>query len=174
MVASRRSPLVIDYRLNAGYIPGDHWVQTAEGGGRNIGEACHMYDAFRALTGAPPTGVTAQTIDPGGTAYFRNDNFAATVTYADGSLASLTYTALGPKNLPKERIEIFCDGDAYIINDFKQLTRATARCCGRAATSTRATPPRSPPLPRRCARHSRPSLSTSSWRRRRRPSTSKT
>jgi predicted dehydrogenase/threonine dehydrogenase-like Zn-dependent dehydrogenase len=125
IVAHRRAPLVIDYRLNAGYIPGDHWVQTAEGGGRNIGEACHMYDAFRALTGAPPTGVTAQTIDPGGTAYFRNDNFAATVTYADGSLASLTYTALGPKNLPKERIEIFCDGDAYIINDFKQLTRAS-------------------------------------------------
>ena len=36
-----------------GYIPLDHWVHGAQGGGRNIGEACHMYDVFRFLTGAP-------------------------------------------------------------------------------------------------------------------------
>src|SRR5207244_678227 len=39
LVASRRAPLVIEYRLNAGYLPLDHWVHNAQGGGRNIGEA---------------------------------------------------------------------------------------------------------------------------------------
>ena len=124
LVASRRAPLVVEYRLNAGYLPVDHWVQGAEGGGRNIGEACHMYDVFRALAGAPARGVTAQAIDPRGSANLRNDNFSATAAYDDGSLGVLTYTALGPKNLPKERIEIFCDGDAYLVDDFKKLTRA--------------------------------------------------
>jgi predicted dehydrogenase len=68
--------------------------------------------------------VTAQAIDPRGSANLRNDNFSATATYDDGSLGVLTYTALGPKNLPKERIEIFCDGEAYVVDDFKKLTRA--------------------------------------------------
>src|SRR5262249_61137996 len=112
LVAARRLPLVVNYRVNAGYIPSDHWVQGPEGGGRNIGEACHMYDVFRALAGAPARGVTAQAIDPHGSANLRNDNFNATATYHDGSLGALTYPALGPKSLPKERIEIFCDGEA--------------------------------------------------------------
>src|SRR5262249_49963339 len=124
LVADRRAPLVVEYRLNAGYIPVDHWVQGAEGGGRNIGEACHMYDVFRAIAGAAARGVTAQAIDPHGSANLRNDNFNATATYDDGSLGVLTYTALGPKSLPKERIEIFCDGEAYLVDDFKKLTRA--------------------------------------------------
>ena len=63
-------------------------------------------------------------IDPRSTANLRNDNFSVTATYEDGSLGALTYTALGPKGLPKERIEIFCDGEAYVVDDFKKLTRA--------------------------------------------------
>jgi predicted dehydrogenase/threonine dehydrogenase-like Zn-dependent dehydrogenase len=126
LTAKRRAPLVIQYRLNAGYIPLDHWVHGAQGGGRNIGEACHMYDVFRSLAGAPVTSVAASAIAPGGLPYFRNDNFSATLTYDDGTLATLTYTALGPKTgLGKERIEIFCDGETYVVDDFKTLTRAS-------------------------------------------------
>ena len=77
-LAGRRSPLMIQYRLNAGYIPLDHWVHGAQGGGRNIGEACHMYDVFRFLAGAPVRSVEASAIDPGELPYARNDNFAAT------------------------------------------------------------------------------------------------
>jgi hypothetical protein len=41
-------------------------------------------------------------------------------------VGNLVYTALGPKQgLPKERIEVFCDGDAYIVDDFKSLMRAS-------------------------------------------------
>ena len=121
----RRSPLVIQYRLNAGYIPLDHWVHGTQGGGRNVGEACHMYDVFRFLAGAPARSIDAATIDPGQLPYARNDNFAATITYEDGTLASLVYTALGPKSgLGKEHITVFCDGDAFIVDDFRKLTRA--------------------------------------------------
>jgi hypothetical protein len=41
-------------------------------------------------------------------------------------VASLTYTALGPKQgLPKERLEVFCDGEAYVLDDYRCLTRAS-------------------------------------------------
>src|SRR5262249_35084271 len=74
---SRRSPLVMQYRLNAGYLPLDHWVHGVQGGGRNVGEACHMYDVFRFLAGAPARSVDAAAIDPGALPFRRDDNFAA-------------------------------------------------------------------------------------------------
>jgi predicted dehydrogenase/threonine dehydrogenase-like Zn-dependent dehydrogenase len=126
LVGRRRAPLVIEYRLNGGYIPLDSWVHGPQGGGRNIGEACHMYDVFRFLTGASATSIAAHAIDPGDLPYRRDDNFSATITYADGSLAHLMYTALGPKTgLGKERIEIFCDGEALVVDDYKRLVRGS-------------------------------------------------
>lgn len=125
-LAGRRSPLMISYRLNGGYIAPDHWVQGPQGAGRNIGEACHMYDVFRFLAGAPLASVSAAAIDPRTLPYLRNDNFCATLTYEDGSVGNLVYTALGPRQgLPKERIEVFCDGEAYVVDDFRSLTRAS-------------------------------------------------
>lgn len=124
-LASRRSPLIMNYRLNGGYIPPDSWVQGVQGGGRNIGEACHMYDVFRSLAGAPAVSINAEAIDPADLPYLRNDNFCATIRYADGSIGNLVYTALGPKNgMPKERVEVFCDGEAYVLDDYRSLVRA--------------------------------------------------
>lgn len=121
-VSTRSSPMVVNYRLNGGFIPKDSWIQGKEGGGRNLGEACHMYDFFRALTGAPVTSISASAINPGDSSYLVNDNFVATLTYADGSVASLTYTANGPKTgLPKERIEVFCEDKAYVLDNFVTL-----------------------------------------------------
>jgi predicted dehydrogenase len=123
-LADRRSPLVINYRLAAGYLPPEHWVQDERGGGRNRGEACHMYDLFRFLSGAPPRSLGAAAIDPGGLPYLRTDNFCASLTYQDGSLATLTYTALGPsQGLGKERMEVFCDGECYLLDDYRRLVR---------------------------------------------------
>lgn len=127
-ISGRRSPLMINYRLNGGYIPLDHWVQDNQGGGRNLGEACHMYDVFRSLSGASVNSITASAINPGALPYTRNDNFCASITYSDGSLAQLTYTALGPKEgMAKERIEVFCDNDAYVIKDFKELHHCSSK-----------------------------------------------
>ncbi|NEP08914.1 MAG: Gfo/Idh/MocA family oxidoreductase [Symploca sp. SIO2C1] len=126
VLKERRSPLIINYRLNGGYIPQDSWIQTQQGGGRNLGEACHMYDVFRSLAGAPVTSITATAINPDTLPYQRNDNFCATLAYQDGSVGNLVYTALGPKQgLPKERVEVFCDGEAYIVDDYKSLVKAS-------------------------------------------------
>ena len=121
LLADRTAPLVVDYRMNAGYIPLDHWVHGTEGGGRNIGEACHVYDVFDALTGAAVDKVAAVSIAPSDR-LAKNDNFSATIGYEDGSVCTLTYTALGAKEHPKERMEVYADGRVLTLDDYRSLT----------------------------------------------------
>lgn len=126
-IKGRLSPMIVNYRMNAGYIPSDHWVHGPHGGGRNIGEACHIYDLFNALTGSQPVEVQARAIVPASGHWRRDDNFVATVRYADGSLCTLTYTSLGSKEFPKERFDIFVDGKVLVLDDYKRLEVAGAK-----------------------------------------------
>lgn len=130
ILAGRTTPLIVNYRMNAGFLPADHWVHGPEGGGRNIGEACHIYDLFAFLTGARPSSISAQSIAPSGKQWRRNDNFVATIEYTDGSLCTLTYTALGSKEYPKEQMEVFCDGKVLTLDDYKSLAVSGARAAG--------------------------------------------
>jgi predicted dehydrogenase/threonine dehydrogenase-like Zn-dependent dehydrogenase len=123
-LAGRSNPMVINYRMNAGHIPLTHWVHGDEGGGRNIGEACHLYDLFTFLTDSEVKQIQASALSPRTAHYSSSDNFVATVSFADGSVATLTYTALGTKDFPKEQAEIFCDGKVIALDDYKTLTVA--------------------------------------------------
>lgn len=122
LVDERTNPMIINYQMNAGYIPLDHWVHTSEGGGRNIGEACHIYDLFTFLTGAKVVNVTAVPIKPRTAYYSSRDNFVAIMNFDDGSVATLTYTALGSSEYPKETMEVFCDGKVIVMDDYKKLS----------------------------------------------------
>ncbi|MGI9302863.1 MAG: bi-domain-containing oxidoreductase [Gammaproteobacteria bacterium] len=122
LMKDRSSPLMANYRMNAGYIPPEHWVHGPQGGGRNIGEACHIYDVFACLTDSPVERVSAHAIQAAQQHWQRNDNFVATLNHADGSVCTLTYTALGDKSHPKERMEIFVDGKVISLNDYRELT----------------------------------------------------
>lgn len=135
ILASRTAPLAMSYRMNAGYFPHDHWVHGAEGGGRNRGEACHIYDLFTALSGAACTQSQAVALTPGEGMYRRDDNFSASFTFADGSIASLLYTALGTSEHPKERMEVFSDGRVLALDDYKSLSVAGAKAKGVALAS---------------------------------------
>jgi predicted dehydrogenase len=135
LLAARTTPLIADYRMNAGYIPLEHWVHGPEGGGRNIGEACHVYDVFDALVGdAEVESVAAQAIRADGTRLAANDNFVATIAYADGSVCTLTYTALGHRDYPKERLDVFADSGVLTLDDYKLLTVAGRGSGWRATT----------------------------------------
>jgi predicted dehydrogenase len=120
----RSGPVAISYVMNVGRVRTDSWVVTPEGGGRNIGEACHIYDLFTALTGSRVVDVSVDVARPTTAFYNHRDNFVATVTFADGSLATLTYVAMGSTQAPKERMELFCDGRTYSLQDYRGLTTA--------------------------------------------------
>lgn len=119
--AKRVHPLMIQYVMNAGYLPGTHWTQGPEGGGRLLGEACHIIDLFRSLVGHPVREVSCSPLRSGNPAAFSTDNFSLTLTYQDGSVANLIYTALGHKNLPKERMQVFFDEKAFVLDDYLTL-----------------------------------------------------
>lgn len=122
LLENRTTPIIANYRMNAGYIPLEHWVHGREGGGRNVGEACHIYDLFNFLTRTHKVeAINAYSITPGSMQWSRNDNFVATLKYADGSVCSLTYTALGDKSFPKERMEVFADGKVISMDDYRSV-----------------------------------------------------
>lgn len=127
LLKDRTHPLIINYRMNAGYIPSDHWVHSAEGGGRNRGEACHIYDLFTFIVGGRVTQVKVAAIKSRSDYYGANDNFVATIIFEDGSVATLTYTSLGHVAHPKETMDIFVDGKVISLEDYRRLTIAGAR-----------------------------------------------
>ena len=109
---------VIRYRVNAGFIPANHWVQDPEvGGGRIIGEVCHFIDLCSHLAGAPATEVFATALETPGE--YRNDNVCITIKHANGARASIDYLANGDPACPKERIEVFCGRGLAECEDFR-------------------------------------------------------
>lgn len=112
-------PLVMSLRVNAGAQSG-HWSQTSDEGGRIIGEACHFVDLLAHLAGAPIRSIHAQSAPL--QAGQIEENVVATLSFADGSVATLNYNALGDPALPKEHLEVFGDGRVTVLDDFKRLS----------------------------------------------------
>ena len=113
------APVSMLYRVNAGSIPKDNWIQDKDiGGGRIVGEACHFIDFLTWLCGALPRHVHAVAIhDPEGL----NDTVSINLQFANGSIGSLSYFSNGSKEMPKEYIEVYSAGLIGIIRDFKVL-----------------------------------------------------
>jgi len=121
--AGRSSPLVVNYRVNAGVAPPDSWVQDPErGGGRIVGEVCHFVDLAEYLVGAAAERVHAASIRTSDRRDVAEDSVVVTIEYADGSLATIQYLAHGSNKLPKERAEISADGITAVLDNYLQTT----------------------------------------------------
>lgn len=120
-VENRINPLLIHYRMNAGYIPLDHWVHTEEGGGRIIGEACHIIDLFSFITESHVKAYSAAGLRPKTGSISSSDNKSIILEYEDGSVATLEYFASGAKELSKEWLEVHFDEKSIIVDDYKSI-----------------------------------------------------
>jgi predicted dehydrogenase/NADPH:quinone reductase-like Zn-dependent oxidoreductase len=113
-------PLAIHYRVNAGFLPPDHWLNDPQqGGGRIIGEVCHFVDFLCFLTGSSPVQVETHSLP--NAAQYSNDNVQCWLRFADGSQATISYVANGDKSFSKERIEVFGGGSVAMLEDFRRL-----------------------------------------------------
>jgi polar amino acid transport system substrate-binding protein len=109
--------------VNAGRIPKEHWMQDpVEGGGRIIGEGCHFIDLLQYLAGAPPVYLFAESISARSSKIVDADSVFITLRFADGSNGCVAYLSEGDKSLPKERVEIFGGGRAFVLDDFRRAT----------------------------------------------------
>ena len=113
-------PMVINIRVNAGFIPKDNWIQQKDiGAGRIIGEMCHFIDLMQYFTSSEPVKVYADCINSTNDKISPADNIAIVIKFANGSVGNLTYLANGDKAMPKELIEVFSGSKVGIINDFR-------------------------------------------------------
>jgi predicted dehydrogenase/threonine dehydrogenase-like Zn-dependent dehydrogenase len=112
-------PCAIQYRINSGTIPPDHWVQDMEtGGGRIIGEVCHFIDTCIYLAGSTVKTVSAIAMK---SSPQLNDTLSIQLLFNNGSIANISYFSNGNKEVNKERIEVFASGTVYIVDDYKTI-----------------------------------------------------
>lgn len=112
-------PKSMIYRVNAGNIPADTWIQDMEiGGGRIHGEVCHFIDYLTYMSNSLPVSVSAQALpDASGL----NDTLNILLKFENGSTGVIAYYANGSKSLAKEYVEVYSQGSTAILNDFKEL-----------------------------------------------------
>lgn len=106
------------YRINAGAIPAESWIQDPTiGGGRIIGEVCHFIDFMTYICGSVPVKVSASVLDD---SQGLNDTVNIIVEFENGSTGVVAYYANGSKSLPKEYFEVYYSGKTAVITDFKK------------------------------------------------------
>lgn len=113
-------PIFVNIRVNAGFIPKEHWTQNPElGGGRIIGEMCHFIDLMQFFTDSEPVKVFAECISTSNDKIKPDDTICVVVKFKNGSVGNLNYLANGNKSLSKELIEVFGGGKTGRILDFR-------------------------------------------------------
>jgi len=117
----RSGPLAINITVNAGALPDAHWAKTpAVGGGRLVGEACHFVDLARCLTEAPIQQI--DVVSAANAAGLRIEDISIIrMSFEDGSIATIQYLANGPSAFPKERVEVFWEGKALRIDNWRKM-----------------------------------------------------
>ncbi len=115
----REGPMAMIYRVNAGSMDRDHWMQIPDvGGGRIIGEACHFIDYLTFVNGSLPVEVSATVMEEPD---HLEDTVNVSLRFANGSIGTVSYFANGSAKVPKEYVEIYRAGETGILSDFKQL-----------------------------------------------------
>jgi predicted dehydrogenase/threonine dehydrogenase-like Zn-dependent dehydrogenase len=114
-------PMNIIATMNAGFIPADVWVQDLKvGGGRIVGEACHLIDLCSYFTCSKVISVcmNAMGVNPAE----NTDNASIVLKYENGSNAVINYFANGSKAYSKERVEIYSQGRTVVLDNFRRTT----------------------------------------------------
>ena len=121
-LGNNHGPLNIVMTMNAGYIPKDHWVHDLKiGGGRIIGEACHLIDLGVFLSGSLVKSVCCSYF--GEKMDLRSDNVSIVLKHFNGSNSTINYFSNGSKKYSKERVEVYNQGRTW-VNDNYRITRA--------------------------------------------------
>ena len=116
-IAQSTKPSTCVISVNAGKLDSDHWLNDPNiGGGRLIGEVCHFIDLLYFILGGNVDKVhTSQMEDSS------RDSLSITLTFKNGSMGVVNYFCNGNKAFPKERIEVFNEGNIFQINNFNNL-----------------------------------------------------
>jgi predicted dehydrogenase/threonine dehydrogenase-like Zn-dependent dehydrogenase len=112
-------PKAMNFRINAGSFPPDNWVHDPEeGGGRILGDVCHFIDLAVYLAGSKCKALSAFHLND---SVNLRDSVVINMSFKNGSIASINYFSNGNKSMPKEYLEVFCNGECITLDDYKEL-----------------------------------------------------
>src|SRR3990167_636126 len=118
---NRINPAVLLLRINAGFVPKEHWVHSnTEGRSRIVGEMTHFVDLMQYLLNEKPISVVAERITGNNQAIINNDNISVIIKFERGSIGTLVYTAAGNRAFNREMLELFFDEKTIISTDFRR------------------------------------------------------
>ena len=116
-IGDSAGPVNIIATMNAGFIPMDHWLQDLEqGGGRIIGEACHLIDVCVYLSSSLIKSVCMNGL--GKETNLITENASIMLKFQNGSNAVINYFSNGSKKYSKERVEIHSLEQTWIVDNF--------------------------------------------------------
>lgn len=114
------SPMNVVITINAGYILGNAWIHdSARGGGRLVGEACHFVDLVAWLAQSHITEVCTNALSTRGSMH--SENASVLLRLANGSVGVVHYFSNGHNGYPKERVEVHSLGRTLVLDDYKVL-----------------------------------------------------
>lgn len=114
----RKSPLHIVYTMNAGLLPKEHWTHSKAGGGRIVGEGCHIIDTLSSVVGKKIIHYSFDAIHDVDGFYSPHDNVSLTLYFEDDSVATMLYLSQGSASLQKETMKICWEGKSITLNDY--------------------------------------------------------
>jgi predicted dehydrogenase len=116
---NRVSPVLLNYRMNAGFVPYDSWIH--EDGGRIIGEACHLVDLAKYITNSEVSEFSVNSFKPLAGNFKSTDNMSITLSFKDGSVAVIDYFSCGSNKVSKEYMELHCEGKTIQMDNYMTL-----------------------------------------------------
>ncbi len=121
MVMQRKTPLIMHYRINRELDHTELRTQSGMGAGRIIGDTCQIIDLFCYFTEAHPVSISVEAMHSARDDIFPTDNVSTQISFSDGSVCSLLYTTLGNADMGADRMELFYDGKAILMEDYMEL-----------------------------------------------------
>ncbi|MGN7886231.1 bi-domain-containing oxidoreductase [Dyadobacter sp. 22481] len=111
-------PMNVVITVNAGSILANDWLRdSARGGGRLVGEACHFIDLVAWIAQSRITEVCTNALTVQGC--MSTENASVLLRLANGSAGAVHYFSNGHSSYPKERIEVHSLGRTVVVDDYK-------------------------------------------------------
>ncbi len=114
---NRKGPVLLNYRMNAGYLPPDHKLH--KDGGRIIGECCHIIDLAQHLIQSEVKSFHVESLDVEIHQPHPSDNKSIGIKFKDGSVANIQYFSTGAEALEKEYLELHFEGKSIVCDGYK-------------------------------------------------------
>ena len=83
-----------------------------------IGEACHFVDLLRYLADSK---IKEISINNSMENAILSDIFSINILFENGSIGTVHYFSNGNKSYPKEKLEVYCNGKVFLLDNFRKL-----------------------------------------------------